>query len=216
MDWMGDWKFSLTHALSIVGFVVTIAIAYFGFRTFERWKREKIEEKRIDIAIEALALAYDTQEVFGAIRSAMSSGHEWADMPRRPGESDDAWEERGPFYAILKRVQSNHDCFEKLAKLRPRFMALFGSAAADNFKLVRESRAFVIVSAQNLCYRPLIGPDAQQQRTRMECDIWEGIAEAYIDDVPHVNRVDIRLQQFVTQIEQLCRPIIDRSYALNG
>jgi hypothetical protein len=83
------------------------------------------------------------------------------------------------------------------------------------FELVREARAFVIVSAQNLCYRPLIGPDAQQQRTRMECDIWEGMAEAYID-VPHANRVDIRLQQFVIQIEQLCRPIIDRSYALNG
>ena len=49
----------------------------------------------------------------------------------------------------------------------------------------------------------------------MECDIWEGMAEAYID-VPHANRVDIRLQQFVIQIEQLCRPIIDRSYALNG
>jgi hypothetical protein len=94
---MGDWKFSLTHFLSIVGFVVTIAIAYFGFRTFERWKREKIEEKRIDIAIEALALAYDTQEGFGAIRSAMSSGDEWADMPRRPGEADDAWGSGGHF-----------------------------------------------------------------------------------------------------------------------
>jgi hypothetical protein len=58
------WAFGWTHVLTIVGFFVTCGIAYFGFRTFERWKREKIEEKRIDIAIEALALAYDSKEVF--------------------------------------------------------------------------------------------------------------------------------------------------------
>jgi hypothetical protein len=49
---------------------------------------EKIEEKRIDIAIEALALAYDSKEVFSMIRNPGSMGHEWEDMPRRPNETD--------------------------------------------------------------------------------------------------------------------------------
>lgn len=115
---MGDWAFSLTHFLTIIGFLVTVGIAYFGFRTFERWKREKIEEKRIDIAIEALAIAYDSQEIFSSIRNPGSMGHEWEDMPRRQHESDDDWNQRGPFYAILKRVQSNTEFFEMLAKLR--------------------------------------------------------------------------------------------------
>ena len=79
------WAFGWTPLLTIIGFFVTIGIAHFGFRTFERWKREKIEEKRIDIAIEALELAYDCQEVFEIIRSVGTLGSEYADMPRRDG-----------------------------------------------------------------------------------------------------------------------------------
>jgi hypothetical protein len=103
---MDPWDFGWTHVLTIVGFFVTIGIAYFGFRTFERWKREKIEEKRIDTAIEALAPAYDSQQVFASIRNPGSMGHEWEDMPRRPHEDDNSWNQRGSFYAILKRVQT--------------------------------------------------------------------------------------------------------------
>jgi len=126
------WAFGWTPLLTIVGFFVTIGIAYFGFRTFERWKREKIEEKRIDIAIEALELAYDCREVFEIIRNSGTFGFEYADMPRRDREDDGEWNRRGPFYAILKRTQAHADFFERLAKLRPRYMALFGVPAADS------------------------------------------------------------------------------------
>jgi hypothetical protein len=213
---MGDWAFSLTHFLTIIGFLVTVGIAVFGFHTFERWKREKIEEKRIDIAIEALALAYDSQEVFEIIRSPGTMGHEYEDMPRREHEDDAEWGRRGPFYATLKRIQNNAEFFEKLAKLRPRYMALFGANAADSFKLIREARAYVFVSAQHLCYRPLVGPNAQETRTRMECDVWDGMAEVYLADLPDANRVDTRLKRFVSETERLCRPIIDRRYALEN
>ena len=109
------WAFGWTPLLTVVGFFVTIGIAYFGFRTFERWKREKIEEKRIDIAIEALELAYECQEVFEMIRNPGTLGSEYADMPRRDPEDDREWSQRGPFYAILKRVQDRADFFERLA-----------------------------------------------------------------------------------------------------
>lgn len=49
------WTFGWTQLLTIVGFIITICIAVGGFRTFGRWKREKIEEKKIEIAFEALA-----------------------------------------------------------------------------------------------------------------------------------------------------------------
>ncbi|WP_257170816.1 hypothetical protein [Bradyrhizobium sp. SRS-191] len=208
------WAFGWTPLLTIIGFFVTIGIAYFGFRTFERWKREKIEEKRIDIAIEALELAYECQEIFEIIRSPGTLGSEYEDMPRRDGEAEPEWRSRGPFYATLKRVQQHADFFERVAKLRPRYMALFGVPAADSFKLIREARAFVVVSAQYLCYRPFVGPDAQNQRIRMECDVWGGMAEVYLPDYPGVDRVDVRLKGFVEETERRCRPIIDRTYAV--
>ncbi|WP_097671997.1 hypothetical protein [Bradyrhizobium sp. C9] len=208
---MDPWAFGWTHVLTIVGFCVTIGIAYFGFRTFDRWKREKIEEKRIDIAIQALELAYEVQEAFSIIRSSGTFGSEYADMPRREGENDASYSARGSFYAILKRVQNHDDLFERLAKFRPRYIALFGVEAADFFQAAREARAFVVVSAQELCYRPFIGPNAQDRRTRMECDVWEGMAEVYQQEIKDANRVDVRVKTFVDAIEKACRPIIDRT-----
>ena len=201
--------FGWAPLLTIVSFFVTIGIAYFGFRTFERWKREKIEEKRIDIAIEALELAYDCQEVFEVIRNPGTLGSEYADMPRRDREDDGEWNQRGPFYATLKRVQAHADFFERLAKLRPRYMALFGVPAADSFKMIREACAYMLVSAQNLCHRPIARPDAQNRRTRMECDVWDGMADVYRADYPGVDRVDVRIRGFVEETELRCRPIID-------
>ena len=95
-------------------------------------------------------------------------------------------------------------------------MALFGANAADNFQLITEARVFVSSSAHYLCYRPFVGPNAQQMRTQMECDIWEGMADVYLEEYPNANRVDVRLQRFVSETERLCRPIIDRSYAVEN
>jgi hypothetical protein len=54
---MGDaWVFGTNQLLTVLGLLLTLGIALASFRTFGRWKKEKLEEKRIDIAIQALAL----------------------------------------------------------------------------------------------------------------------------------------------------------------
>jgi hypothetical protein len=70
---------------TVLGFGVTVIIAYFGFRGFERWKREQLEERRMEIAFQALKLAYQSTFVFEHIRSPLIEGYEWADMPQRAG-----------------------------------------------------------------------------------------------------------------------------------
>ncbi len=97
------WLFGWNQLLTIVGFIITSVIATSGFRTFNRWKREQIEERRIETAIEALSLAYESKYIFDAIRSPMSFGYEWKDMPKEPVETDAQWDKRGPFYAIARR-----------------------------------------------------------------------------------------------------------------
>jgi hypothetical protein len=67
------------------GLVTTIIIAVAGFRTFGKWRREKLEEKRIEIAIEALALCYEARFIFENIRSPLSYPGEWDDIrEKRP------------------------------------------------------------------------------------------------------------------------------------
>jgi hypothetical protein len=94
-------------------------------------------------------------------------------MPRKDGESDEQWNHCGPFYAIMKRVQDQKDFFDRVAKLRPRFMAVFDATSSKFFNTIREARTHVYVSAQALCYAQpgyFNGP----ARQKMECDIWDG------------------------------------------
>jgi hypothetical protein len=96
----GPWAFGWTQVRTLLGFGITTVIAIAGFRTFDNWRREKLEEKRIEIAFDALALAYEAKYVFGNIRSSMSCGYEYKDMPKRPGENDQEWGRRGASYAV--------------------------------------------------------------------------------------------------------------------
>ena len=115
------WDFGWTQVLTIIGFAITGTIAIAGFRSFDRWKREKLEEKRIEIALEALSLAYEGREVFEVIRNPGSYGHEWADMPGKDKMTGQDWNHRGPFYAITKRVQDQSSFFDRVAKIRRAF-----------------------------------------------------------------------------------------------
>jgi hypothetical protein len=67
--------------VTLLGFGVTAIIAYFGFRNFERWKREQLEERRMEVAFQALKVAYQSTFVFEHIRSPLVESYEWADMP---------------------------------------------------------------------------------------------------------------------------------------
>jgi hypothetical protein len=78
------WAFGWTQLLAIAGLLLTVTIAIAGFRTFGRWKREQIEERRIDVAIDALALAYEAILVFDSMRARGVNEGEFADMEPAP------------------------------------------------------------------------------------------------------------------------------------
>src|SRR5438105_1190643 len=141
------WAFGWTQALTITGFVLTGGIAYFGFRSFERWRWEKIEEKRIDIAVEAAALAYESKYVFENIRSPASFSYELKEVPKWEGETDEQWNNRSPFAVIIMRINRHKEFFERLYKIQPRFMALFGEETEASFMKCHQARRYIEVSA---------------------------------------------------------------------
>ncbi|HKX07625.1 MAG TPA: hypothetical protein VJN67_05500, partial [Stellaceae bacterium] len=147
------WMFGWAQLLTIIGFVITIAIALGGFRTFGRWKKEKLEEKRIETAIEALALVYESKFIFEHIRGEMSFDYEWKDMPDDYGTKEQR-SARGPFYATLKRIQANKDFFERAWKTQVRCTALFGPEVEEIFLRMHRARREIEVSAQMLLRDP--------------------------------------------------------------
>jgi hypothetical protein len=95
------WTFGWTQLLTFAGLVLTGYIGYQGLRTFDRWRREKIEEKRIDVALDALSTAYKSKYVFEYIRSPLVRSHEFADMPGCDDGKENRKQGEAP-YAILK------------------------------------------------------------------------------------------------------------------
>jgi len=204
------WAFGWTQLLTIVGFAITLGIAKGGFRTFDRWKREKIEEKRIDTAIDALALVHEGKFIFDHIRSEMSFPYEYKDMPEGYGSEVDR-NARGPFYAILKRIDAHKEFFERAWKIQVRCTALFGPHVEEIFLLMHRARREIEVSAEMLLRDPrpsVETPQNLQTWDRFRADVWP----TYGSMASGGDRVGQKLSDFRAKMEDLCRPIIDRQY----
>lgn len=198
------WAFGLNQLLTIMGFIMTLGIATAGFRSFAKWKREKIEERRIDIALEALALAYEANFIFDSIRSPMSFEGEWSEMKG----IDDPEKQRaaGPFFATLKRVEYHKDYFDRVWKMQPRFMAVFGKEAADIYMEVHQACRKIEVSAGMLMRAEARGEPYRDAEfaERLKNDIWN------VDQ----DRDEIRtkVNKFVAEVEKHCLPVVAHRY----
>ena len=149
------WAFGWTQLLTITRFAITIGIAVGGFRTFGRWKREKIEERRIEVALDALALAYESKFRFERIRSRLLRDSEWVDIDQNLyGEEASLFSkhrdgQRGP-YAVLKRLDNSEEFFERVSKIEPKFMAIFGADTTQIFSILYEAKLKVQTAAEAL------------------------------------------------------------------
>lgn len=199
------WAFGLNQMLTVIGLLITVGIATAGFRSFEKWKREKIEERRIDIALEALALAYEASFIFDSIRSPMSYEGEWADL--KGIDDPEKRRKAGPFFAILKRIEHHKDYFERVWKMQPRFMAVFGKDAADIFMKLHKARREIEVSAGMLMRSAAEGEPYRDAefRKKLENDIWN------VDE--KADKIAPKVKEFVHGVEKHCQPVVAHRYA---
>jgi hypothetical protein len=191
-----DWTFGWTQLLTVIGF----GIAIYGVRTFGHWKKEKIEEKRIETAIDALALVYESKFIFNHIRSEMAYDYEWKNMPDSYGSAEQR-NARGPFYAILKRIEANKDFFERAWKMQVRCTALFGPQMEEIFLLLQRARREIEVSAQMLLQTP--EPTDMSQANvntwnEFRADVWP----AYGQIAKHGDKVGKKLSDFKAKMEK--------------
>jgi len=205
------WTFGWTQLLTIIGFVITTLIAIGGFRSFERWRREKIEEKRIDAAVDALVLIREMKWVFENIRSPMSFDYEWKDMPETSGENEEKRRKRGSFYAVLKRIEGHRDFFDRAWKLQIKCGALFGEKAEDALLLLQKARREVEVSAGMLMRDPvpeIRTADNKKTWDKFRTDVWAG----YNQVTGLQDTVCEKLERCNQSIEAICRPALDREF----
>jgi hypothetical protein len=190
-------------------------LAIAGLKTFGRWKREKIEEKRIEIAIEALAIGYEAQLVFERLRSRIVRDFEWKDMGHGNGDSIVVRDERrrGP-YAVLKRLDASHEFFDRVYKLEPQFVAVFGRTAEALFNLLHKARRQVETTAEALMDEYSIEfEDDEEGRDRRRK--WRANIFASSNGLDGHDEVGKLLARFRDEIERLCRPIVEREFGVS-
>jgi hypothetical protein len=202
------WAFGWTQLLTLFGFAITIGIAIGGFRTFGRWRREKLEERRIEIAFDALTVAHETQFIFQNIRAPLTEGYEWADMPKWEGDTEDKRRRRGPYYAAIKRINANAKFFEKVWGIQPKCMALFGGHVEQTFLKLHQARRYIEVAAQMLAQRE---NDGYSQDTEDTIKLYEQFRRDVFDHggfQPEMDRVGKLLKEFVAETIALTEPVI--------
>jgi hypothetical protein len=140
----------------------------------------------------------------------MSFPYEWRDMPAGYG-SEEERNARGPFYAILKRIEAQKEFFERVWKTQVRCSALFGPKVEEAFLLMHRARREIEVSAEMLLHDPqprFNSQDNLETWNQFRADVWP----AYGSITKGGDKVGQKLSQFKTKMENLCRPIIDRVY----
>ena len=155
--------------VSALGFLITGTLAGIGLNTFSRWKRQKLEEKRIELAIDALAIAYEAKFVFERLRVRFVRIYDDVGS----GESAEL---RGP-QAVLERIYANKEFFDKVWKLEPQFMAVFGADAEKIFELLHQARRNLEIKAEALIEEHHIEIDrndleGRERRRKLRSDIF--------------------------------------------
>jgi hypothetical protein len=209
----GPWEFGWTQLLTIVGLGMTGAISLRGLRTFGKWRRERVEERRIDTALDALTLAYESKDVFAYIRGAMSSSHDYKEMSVVPEDSDEMRNLRGSYWVVGKRVVEHNDFFQRAWKLQPRVMAVFGEEVEAIFNRLQNARAMVQVASRTLAFDMPVevkgeSRDDRLLRIQLRNDLW-GTGDGK-------DRVAVELRLFRDEITRLCRPVVEHGFDRKG
>jgi hypothetical protein len=202
-------------AIGGIGILATTVVALAGLRTFGRWRREKLEEKRIEVAIDALAIGYESEFVFDRIRSRLVRDFEYENMKLDEGNiivKDRKREPQGGAYAVLRRIESHDEFFDKALKIEPLFIAIFGEGSKDIFALLHKARRTVETTAEALIdeYRIELDPGDEEGKERRRK--WRSNIFASPGKLEGGDDVGKMLGEFRSKLERTCRPLIDRGY----
>ena len=204
------WAFGWTQLLAIAGLLMSALISFLGLRTFGKWQREKVHERKLEVAFEALTLAYESSMVFDDIRRRLVRAYEWSDL-KPDGMTDKEFEQAKSTLAIINRFSRHNDFFDRVLKLQPRLMAVFGPATEATIHKLHMARNTIQVACEMLIEipDPKPGTDEWSLILQMRSDIWDSNSSG----VAEPNRVTKLLNEFRSEIESTCGPFVNREYA---
>ncbi|MCK1570334.1 hypothetical protein [Bradyrhizobium sp. 174] len=178
-------------------------------RTFDKWRREKIHERKLEVAFEALTLAYESSMVFDDIRRSMIREYEWADMPTEGMSKEQIERSRSP-YALISRFSRHSEFFDRVLKVQPRLMAVFGPATEVTVNKLHQARHLIQMACEMLIEIPDPRPGTGEWDLILQArsDIW-GVNSSGVKEPERVTKL---LREFRAEIEAKCGPLVNQEY----
>lgn len=153
-----DWNATgsmLQGWATLVGAGVVIYAARVGANTFTAWKRQKVEERRMDAAERILTLAYRLRYNFADVRRRGIFGYETAAAEQKLDGAMPEWRNREKSeqerlttaQTILNRLTGHRADWEQAWELKPVALALFGPEVEADLHRFWEQYVAIEVSA---------------------------------------------------------------------
>lgn len=223
IDWAATGSM-LSGWATLFGAGAVVYAAHKGADTFKQWRRQKNEERRIELAEDILTLAYKLRRAIEGIRSPamwaeeINSVH---DELAEKGIINDQTPEGhksilATAQATLSRSNANKALWDTLLETMPTAKAVFGDEVESELNEFWAVRGKMIASAQG--YARLIHQvaprseeeqEAQMKRQgRLEGVIWSGGDIWAGKDGEAVDEVGDAINRMVEQLEATLLPII--------
>ena len=201
LDWV-DWAATgamISGWATLAGAAAVVYAAHKGSSTFKSWRRQKNEERRIDLAEQVLTLAYKSRRAIEDMRAPGILGVEMSELHaqlREQGVVDDDTPvtHKGVLanaQVILSRSNSRKAIWDALLDTLPVAKAIFGSEVEEQLEEFWKQRCRLIAAAHS--YAGLIrwprahseeATERQYKRQRdIENVIWAGAADDEVDAV---------------------------------
>jgi hypothetical protein len=217
IDWAATGAM-LSGWATLIGAFAVIYAAHKGSDTFKQWRRQKSEERRIELAEQVLTLAYKLRRAIEGIRSPAMFEPESSvvyEELRRNGVIDDNTPagHRGILataQATLSRTNNNKPLWDSLLDTMPSAKAIFGDEVETALNLIWTQRNRIIVAAQRYARtihdRNAPTEDAMERQImrneRTEAIIWAGAGENGEDEIAGI--IDTSIQT----LENALLPVI--------
>ena len=202
--WCWLTSFTVDEITSIIQSAAVLVVAIPAFRGLNSWRVQLLGKKKIELAEEALVLAYELQAAIEWARHPVSYGGEGQERPNRDQETDAIRNTNDSYYSRVSRLNESMEQFSRLRALQMLFRAHFANEAQEAL-----STFFITRNRINSAVGMLINHAGERDypvglRQADQEIIWDHSTQ----DQPDETRRTIN--DAVSEIERVCRPILSK------
>ena len=193
----------ILEIISTVAIVGASIVAIYGINA---WRKEFSGKRKIELAEEVLALFYEARDAISAIRSPYGFQSEGSTRKPQEGETLQQKKARDDAYVVYERLDKRKEVFNKLHSKRYQFMARFGKEEIKPFEdlmhIVIDIQCAADQLAEIWCEVAFNQEDEERLKKERKEDgskIWQRSKNDVIDP---------RVEKVISDIEEICKPII--------